>query len=86
MARIQKRARKDGSPAYVVKWRTPDGKDRSKGGFTTAKAARAYATKAEGAKLRGQDYDPKAGGITFRVAAQDWLASRPDLKPTTKAG
>ena len=85
MARIQKRQTRSGASTYVVKWRTPDGHDRSKGGFTTRRAANAYATRAEGAKLRGSDYDPAAGGITFRVAAQAWLASRRDLKASTIA-
>jgi site-specific recombinase XerC len=35
---------------------------------------------------RRVDYDPKAGAITFRDAAQSWLATRHDLKPTTLAG
>jgi Recombinase len=36
---------------------------------------------------RGNDFDPKAGGITFRAAAQAWLNSRSnDLKETTAAG
>jgi integrase len=86
MARIQKRQTRSGTPTYVVKWRTADGHDRTKGGFRTRKAAQAYSTKVEAGKLRGVEFDPKAGGITFREAAQAWLASRHDLKPTTLAG
>ena len=86
MARVQKRIGKDGVSRYVVKWRTADGKDRTKGGFRTRKAAYAYATKVEDGKLRGVDFDPNAGGITFREAAASWLDSRHDLKPTTLAG
>jgi integrase len=86
MARIQKRVAKSGATTYVVKWRTPDGKDRTKGGFTTRKAANAYGTKAENASLQGLVFDPSAGKVLFRDAAQLWLASRHDLKPTTKAG
>jgi hypothetical protein len=86
MARIQKRQTKSGATVYVVKWRTSDGADRTKGGFSTRKAANAYATKVEGGKLRGVEFDPKAGGITFREAAAAWLASRHDRKPTTLAG
>ena len=86
MARIQKRQTRSGTPTYVVKWRTPDGHDRTKGGFPTRKAANAYATKVEAGKLRGVEFDPKAGGLTFRIAAQAWLNSRHDLKPTTLAG
>ena len=85
MARIQKRATKSGNPTYVVKWRTPDGIDRSKGGFTTRKAANAYGTKAQNAALQGRVLDPSAGKLLFREAAAAWLVSRPDLKETTRA-
>ena len=85
MARIQKRQTRSGAGTYVVKWRTPDGHDRSKGGFRTRKAAQAYATKVESARLRGSEFDPQSGNTTFREAAQAWLASRHDLKPTTLA-
>jgi integrase len=76
LARIQKRATKSGNATYVVKWRTPDGIDRSKGGFTTRKAANAYATKAENAALQGLLFDPARGKILFRDAAAIWLESR----------
>ena len=59
---MQKRQTKSGATIYVVKWRTPDGADRTKGGFSTRKAANAYATKVEAGKLRGVEFDPKAGG------------------------
>lgn len=86
MARVQRRMGKDGVSHYIVKWRTADGKDRTKGGFRTRKAAYAYATKVEEGKLRGFEFDPKAGSITFREAATCWLDSRHDLKATTLAG
>lgn len=85
MARVQKRQTATGATTYVVKWRTPDGHDRSKGGFTTKKAARAYAARAEEARTRGAAFDPAAGKLLFREAAQAWLASRHDLKETTRA-
>jgi len=69
-----------------VRWTTPDGRERTKGGFRTRKAAKAYATRAENGKLTGREYDPKAGGVTFREAAQEWLDSRHDLKPSTRDG
>lgn len=85
MARIQKRTRADGRAVYIVKWYTPDGKDRTKGGFATKRAAQAHATKVESGKLRGVDVDPKSGEATFREAAKIWLTSRHDLKETTRA-
>jgi integrase len=86
MASVEKRQNAKGATFYIVKWRTPDGKHRTKGGFKTRRAADTYATRTEAAKLRGTDHDPKAGNITFREQAAQWLASRHDLKPTTRGG
>jgi integrase len=87
MASVEKRQNTKGTTFYIVKWRTPDGKHRTKGGFKTKKAADAYATKAESAALAGHHFDPAAGNITFRDEAQAWLASRKaDLKETTWGG
>lgn len=86
MAHVQKRVRASGTTTYVVRWYAPDGKERTKGGFRTRKAAKVYATKVESGLMQGNDFDPSKGGVTFREAAQQWLASRHDLKATTKAG
>lgn len=86
MAYVQKRHTKSGSAAYIVKWKDPDGKHQTKGGFRTRKAAEDYATETADKIRRGVYFDPKAGRMLFRDAAQLWLASRHDLKPTTKAG
>ncbi|QYB02737.1 tyrosine-type recombinase/integrase [Rhodococcus sp. USK10] len=85
MAHVQKRTTQSGAVRYVVKWRTPDGKGRSKGGFPTKKSAEDYATTVEYNATRGTTFDPKAGGVAFRQAAGEWLASRHDLKPRTHA-
>lgn len=85
MARIQKRETASGT-TYVVKWRAPDGTDRTKGGFDTKRKAEAYATKLANGKLVGIEYDPKSGEIPFRDAAALWLQSRHDLKTRTLAG
>lgn len=86
MAHVQKRTTGSGETRYVVKYRTPDGKGRSKGGFTTKKAAEDYATEVDFNQNRGTTFDAKAGGVTFRAVAGDWLASRMDLKPRTRQG
>ena len=86
MARIQKRQTRSGTPTYVVKWRTPDGHDRTQGWLPTRKAAHAYATKQSRRQAARQRLRPAVGALPFRVAAQAWLASRHDLKPTTLAG
>lgn len=86
MAHVQKRTRLDGKPVYVVKYRTPDGNGRSKGGFTTKKAAEGYATTVDYRADRGVSNDPRSGDVLFRDAASAWLASRVDLKPRTREG
>jgi integrase len=86
MAHVQKRTRSDGKPVYVVKYRTPDGKGRSKGGFLTKKSAEAYATTVDYRTDRGGTFDPRAGHVVFRDAATAWLKTRLDLKPRTREG
>lgn len=85
MASVQKRVRNSGTTTYVVRWYAPDGTERTRGGFRSRKAAEAYATKQADAKLRGVTFDPNDGKVLFRDAAAAWLASRPDLKETTRA-
>jgi len=68
--------------AYLAVWRSPDGVERSRGGFTTRKAAMAYATDAE---RKRTNFDPHAGKVLFRAVAAEWLNSRHDLKATTRA-
>lgn len=87
MASIRKiTSKRTGKAIYQVKHRTPDGKMRTKGGFATRKAAEQYATSATYTTHRGQTYDPKSGGATFRDVAEAWLVSRVDLKPRTRQG
>ena len=86
MAYIQKRATKSGTAAYIVKWKDPDGRHQTKGGFRTRKAAEDYATETAEKIRRGVYFDPRAGRMLFRNAAQLWLESRHDLKATTKSG
>jgi integrase len=86
MAGIQKRVRASGTTTYVGRWYAPDGTERSKGGFRTRKDAKAFAAKADTETLTGMDFDPGKGRMLFRDAAQVWMASRHDLKATTKAG
>jgi integrase len=86
MAFVQKRVRASGTTTYVVRWYAANGTERTKGGFRTRKSAAAYARKVEAEALAGNDFDPAKGAVTFRDAAQLWLASRADLKATTLAG
>ena len=86
MANVRKMTRPDGTRFYQVRWRTPDGKHRTKGGFPTKRAAEDYVNEVNYAQRRSTTFDPKAGAVTFREAAQDWLSSRHDLKRSTHAG
>ncbi|RAU93500.1 site-specific integrase [Mycobacterium colombiense] len=85
MASVQKRVWDSGKVTYRVRWELPDRTEAGKS-FTTRKAAKAYATKVEERIQRGIEFDPKAGAITFREAAKDWLATRSDLKASTLDG
>lgn len=76
MASVQKRVRASGTTTYVVRWYTPDGTERTKGGFRTRKDAKAFAAKAEAETLTGMDFDPGKGKMLFRDAAVIWLESR----------
>ncbi|MFJ7723692.1 Arm DNA-binding domain-containing protein, partial [Rhodococcus erythropolis] len=86
MANVRKLTRADGTRFYQVRWRTPDGKHRTKGGFRTKKLAEDYATDIDHSQRRGTTFDPKSGQLPFRAAARWWLDSRHDLKPRTRAG
>ncbi len=83
MAGIQKRVRASGTTTYVVRWYSPDGTERTKGGFRTRKDAKAFAVKADAATAAGMDFDPAKGKVLFRDAAAKWLESRADLKSAT---
>lgn len=76
MAGIQKRVRASGTTTYVVRWYSPDGKERTRGGFRTRKDAKAFAAKADTETLTGIDFDPGKGKMLFRDAAAIWLESR----------
>ena len=70
---------------YRVRYRTPDGKSRSKTVTRKLDAERFLAT-VEGRKLDGTFVDPMAGRLPFAVYAAGWLdRKRATLKPTTVA-
>ncbi|ADG78051.1 Integrase family protein OS=Tsukamurella paurometabola (strain ATCC 8368 / DSM / CCUG 35730/ CIP 100753 / JCM 10117 / KCTC 9821 / NBRC 16120 / NCIMB 702349/ NCTC 13040) OX=521096 GN=Tpau_1423 PE=4 SV=1 [Tsukamurella paurometabola] len=85
MASVHKfTSRVDGKPYYKVKWRTPDGKHRTRGGFARRRDAEAYAETVEFSARRGLTFDPRSGDMLFRAAGQAWLQSRTDLKIATR--
>lgn len=66
--------------SWQAAYRGPDGRERTKTFRVKVDAQKWLAT--NGADLaRGTWVDPKAGEVTFRAFAEDWLAHRPDLRP-----
>jgi site-specific recombinase XerC len=61
MATISKYQTSSGATLYRVRYRTPDHRQTDKRGFTTKKAAEAFAASIEVAKLRGEYIKPSLG-------------------------
>lgn len=61
--------------AYQVRYRDPDGNERSKS-FRRKGDADRFATLTEADKLRGTYVDPSAGRISLRAFAEQWLAAQ----------
>jgi integrase len=80
MASIEKRA----PGCYVVRWRTPDGKSRSKTLKREADAKR-FLVSVEHSKQTNTYMDPARSKITVKAWAQQWLAGQTHLKPSTRA-
>ncbi len=83
MAYVKRKRTKAGESRYEVRYRTPDGSERSKT-FPTRKTAERFAAQAHVDVGRGQWVDPRAGRVTVSVYATQWLAQRPSLKPRTR--
>jgi integrase len=64
-----------GKPRWRARWRTPEGKPRSKV-CDRKRDAVAYGAKMETTKLVGGYIDPAAGKVTFRTYAEQWLAAQ----------
>ncbi len=79
MAHIQRKG-----SSFIVRHRTPDGRERSKS-FPSKAEARAYRAELEHSRYTGSYIDPKAGRIAFGPYAERWLASRIGIRDTTRA-
>ena len=75
MASVVSRRGPDGSPRYDVRYRDPDGRQRSRT-FSRKREAADYAATVEADKLRGSYVDRNAGRETFRTYAERWLAAQ----------
>jgi integrase len=83
MSSIETR-RRNGKITYRAHYRDPGGKLRSRS-FARKTDARAFLTTIDGAKLRGTFIDPGRSRITSGELADEWLAGKVNLKPTTRA-
>lgn len=68
---------------YRVRYRTPQGRQTDKRGFTTKKAAEAWASTVEVSKLRGEYIAPSAGRVTIDELYDQWLDEQIHLKPSS---
>jgi integrase len=83
MASIEKRKGPRGV-RYDVRYRAPDGSERSKT-FRTRREADGYASTCEADKLRGGWIDPRLAARTLRSVAEEWLASNVSKRPSAWA-
>jgi hypothetical protein len=74
VATISKYQTASGATLYRVRHRTLDHRQTDKRGFTTKKAAEAFAATVEVSKLRGEYVAPKLGRVAVGELAGDWLA------------
>lgn len=68
---------------YEVRYRSPDGKQRTKGGFTTKSDAKAYAATVEHRMRTGEWRDPALGRITVEKWCEEYLAGCTDKREST---
>ena len=81
MASIDRRKTKAGEKRYEVRYRTPEGTERSKT-FRTYKDAQRFSATVEADKLRGAWVDPRAAWVTFKDYAEQWRATRVHRRST----
>jgi integrase len=84
MASIDRRRTAKGETRWEVRYRTPEGSERSRT-FTTRRDANRHASTVEADKLRGAWVDPRRAGRTFADLAADWLKSTPTKRPSAWA-
>lgn len=85
MATISKYQTVSGATLYRVRYRTPDKRQTDKRGFKTKRDAEAFANQLEVDKRRGAYVAPAAGRVKLGEYAGEWLGSKHNLKPSTRA-
>ncbi|MGX9296113.1 tyrosine-type recombinase/integrase [Tsukamurella paurometabola] len=76
MATVESYTLQSGARRYRVRYRMPDHRQTDKRGFTTKRAAEAFAATVEVEKLRGEYVPPALGRITVGELGPDWLAAK----------
>jgi integrase len=84
MASVVDKQLSDGSKAYLVRFRTADGKQRSKQ-FKRRRDALAFANVTEVDRQHGTLVDPRLGRITVGEWWDQWWPTVTNLRPSTKA-
>ena len=84
MASIVEKHLADGSRAYLVRYRTSDGQQRSRQ-FKRKKDAEAHVSLMEVDRLQGALIDPRLGRITVAEWWDRWWPTVTNLRPSTKA-
>jgi integrase len=84
VAAIVEKRLSDGSRAYLVRFRTPDGQQRSKQ-FKRKRDAEAYVNLVEVDRLQGALVDPRLGRITVGEWWDQWWPTVTHLRPSTRA-
>lgn len=72
-------------PRYRVRYRTPDRRQTDKRGFRTKRDAQAWAEQLEVDKRRGAYVAPAAGRVKLGEHSREWLDSKHNLSPSTRA-
>ncbi len=79
MASIERRTRTDSQgkevTRYLVRWRSPDGRDHAPG-FDRLRDAKIHKANVEADLVRGEYIDPDAGKETFEAYALTWLEAQ----------
>lgn len=69
--------------SWQVRWRTPEGKTRSKVKPTKAEADK-FLVSVEHKKLTGEYVDPSAGKVTFETYAEQWRTAQVQHRSSTR--
>jgi integrase len=84
MASIVEKRLQDGSRAYLVRYRTADGQQRSRQ-FKRKRDADAHVSLVEVDRLQGVLIDPRLGRVTVGEWWDRWWPTVTDLRPSTRA-